>query len=147
MKTIIIYKSIHHKNTEKVARVMADALGAKLMQPEEAGLSLFADYDLIGFGSGIYRGKHHKALLDLARALPSQDKLAFVFSTCGGQKNKGHKELLEILLEKGFRIKGEFSCNGFITWGLLRFVGGLRKGHPNEKDLEEARAFANKLMN
>jgi flavodoxin len=147
MKTLIIYKSIHHKNTEKVAKVMAEALGANLAQPEEIDPSSLAGYDLIGFGSGIYFGKHHKALLNLARTLPPQDKtLAFVYSSCGGWRKNYHKALLDALLQKGFTIKGEFTCNGFDTFGPFKLIGGLKKGHPDEKDLENARMFAKSLM-
>ncbi len=145
MKTMIIYKSVHHMNTEKVAKVMAETLGARLAQPEEVDPVSLADYDLIGFGSGIYAGKHDKSLLDLVSTLPPQNKAAFVFSTSGTGGNQ-HKVLLEALRQKGFAIKGEFVCAGFDTFGPLRLIGGIKKGHPNAKDLENARAFAKSLM-
>ena len=145
MKTLIICKSVHHQNTEKVAKAMADVLGAKLAQPEEIDPSSLAEYDLIGFGSGIYMGKHHKTLLDLAGKLAQQNKAAFVFSTCGSGKSQ-HKALLEVLRQNGFAIKGEFICAGFDTFGPFKFIGGLKKGHPDEKDLEDARTFARGLL-
>jgi flavodoxin len=145
MKTLIIYKSVHHGNTEKVAKAMADVLGARLAQPEETDPASLAQYDLVGFGSGIYMGKHHKALLDLAGRLPHQDRAAFVFSTCGSGKNQ-QKVLLGALRQKGFTIKGEFTCAGFDTFGPFKLVGGLKKGHPDKKDLEDARAFARGLL-
>jgi flavodoxin len=145
MKTLIIYKSVHHQNTEKVAKAMADVLGAKLAQPEEIDPAYLAEYDLIGFGSGIYMGKHHKTLLDFAGIMAQQNKAAFVFSTCGSGKNQ-HMALLELLRQKGFSIKGEFSCAGFDTFGPFKLIGGLKRGHPDEKDLEDARAFARGLL-
>ena len=145
MKTLIIYKSVHHQNTEKVAKAMADVLGAKLAQPEEIDPASLAEYDLIGFGSGIYMGKHHKTLLDLAGKLAQQNKAAFVFSTCGSGKSQ-HKALLEVLRQNGFAIKGEFICAGFDTFGPFKLIGGLKKGHPDEKDLEDARTFARGLL-
>jgi flavodoxin len=144
MKTLIIYKSVHHRNTEKVAKAMAEVLGAKLAQPEEIDPAALAEYDLVGFGSGIYLGKHHKTLLAFAGKLSQQNKAAFIFSTCGSGKNQ-HKVLLGMLKEKGFAIKGEFSCAGFDTFGPFKLIGGLKKGHPNEKDLADARAFAQGL--
>jgi hypothetical protein len=37
---------------------------------------------LIGFGSGIYNGEHHKSILDLADSIDRQNnKKAFIFST------------------------------------------------------------------
>jgi len=41
---------------------------------------------------------------------------------------------------------GEFSCRGWDTNGWLEKIGGINKGHPNEKDLERARRFAERLM-
>jgi flavodoxin len=145
MKTLIICKSVHHGNTEKVAKAMAEVLGAKIAQPEEIDPATLAEYDLIGFGSGIYLGKHHKTLLDLAGRLSPQKMAAFVFSTCGSGKNQ-HRVLREILRQRGFAIRGEFTCAGFDTYGPFKFIGGLKKGHPDERDLEDARAFARGLQ-
>jgi flavodoxin len=36
MKTAIIYKSIHYENTKKIAKVMADALEARLLELKDA---------------------------------------------------------------------------------------------------------------
>lgn len=51
MKTLIIYKSYHHMNTEKVAKVMAETLNATLAKVEDGRPEELANYDLIGFGS------------------------------------------------------------------------------------------------
>ncbi len=71
MKTLIIYTSIHRKNTEKVAKKMANVLEAKLLTPDEADARTINEYDLIGFGSGIYFRKHHKSLLNFIDGLPA----------------------------------------------------------------------------
>ncbi|HOP67818.1 MAG TPA: flavodoxin family protein [Methanoregulaceae archaeon] len=146
MKTLIIYKSVHHMNTQKVAEAMADAIGADPRKVEEVEPAMLAEYDLIGFGSGIYHGKHHKTLLDFVAGLPQQGKSAFVFSTSGGAKKTMHRELRAALVQKGFAIKGEFACPGFDTYGAFKLIGGIRKGCPNEKDLEKAQAFAKGLL-
>ncbi len=48
---------------------------------------------------------------------------------------------------KTFEIIGEFSCLGLDTIGPLKLVGGINKGHPDEKDLDDARKFAIGLKN
>jgi len=48
-------------------------------------------------------------------------------------------------LEKGFDVIKEFSCKGFDTVGPFKFIGGISKGRPNEKDLENAKNFARSL--
>jgi flavodoxin len=151
MKTAIICYSYHHGNTEKIARRMAAVLEVKLMNPEEVDVKGLAEYDLIGFGSGIYFSKHHKSLLKLVDAMPEmKDKKAFIFSTAGrGEPTMaGNHRALRMKLEgKGFVIVGEFSCYALDTFFLLRLIGGINKGRPNEDDLTKADTFAKDLVN
>ncbi len=159
MKTLIICVSTHHGNTEKIAKKMATVLNAKLARPDEVNISELPDYDLIGFGSGIYLGKHHRSLFDLVDKLPVlKNKKAFVFATSGlGNwlnifNNIRHgttsfqDPLKKKLLKKGFDVIGEFSCRGFTTFGLFKLIGGIKKGRPNEEDLRNAENFARKLQ-
>ncbi|MCK4520758.1 flavodoxin family protein [Candidatus Parcubacteria bacterium] len=150
MKTLIIYISIHNGNTEKIAKEMAKIFNAELLRPNKIEVNTLSKYDLIGFGSGIYFFKQHKALLALVDNLPiMKNKKAFIFSTRGiGPVWFYHRPLFKKLLEKGFDIVGKFSCRGFDTYlfdryiPFLKFTGGLNKGRPNKKDLEDARNFA-----
>ena len=147
MKTMIVYTSVHHQNTEKVAKVMAEALEAELIPVAKAQPEMLATWDLIGFGSGIYFGKHHKTLLQFVEALPPvTQKKAFVFSTCGDGKMH-HAALKEKLANRGFAIVDEFCCKGWDTVGPLMLFGGINKGRPDENDLAAARAFAQGLKN
>ena len=142
-------------NTEKVAKAMTEAVNAQLTTIEDVRPEELAGYDLIGFGSGIYGLKHHKTLIDLIEAMPAMDKNVFVFSTCGNVREVNHKLIKEKLTERGCHIVGEFTCFGEFAgalrlnrdWnGALAFIGGKNKGHPDEKDLENARAFAKGLL-
>ena len=145
MRSLIILFSYHHKNTEKVAQVIAKTLGAEIKSPSEADPCSLASYDLVGFGSGIYFGKLHKVLLQFADKIPqAANKKAFIFSTSGqsGKVSKFHKQLNEKLVAKGFDIVDEFNCAAFDTFGLLKIGGGLNKGRPNEDDLKQAEEFA-----
>ena len=147
MENLIIYISTHHGNTEKVAKTMAEVLNAELVKVYDVDITALSKYDLIGFGSGIYFGKHHKDLLSLVDKLPVlKNKKAFIFYTSGGDKSDPDKELREKLLARGFDIIGAFSCLGWDTWGPLRLFGGLYKGRPNKEDLEKARSFATNLL-
>ena len=113
----------------------------------EAKPDTLATYDLIGFGSGIYFGKHHKTLLQFVEMLPPvTQKKAFVFSTCGDGKMH-HAALKEKLANRGFAIVDEFCCKGWDTVGPLKLFGGINKGRPDENDLAAARAFAQGLKN
>lgn len=155
MKTLIILKSYHHNNTQKVAERMASVLDAKLTEPEMINpedievINELNRYDLIGFGSGIYMGMHHKNLINLVKRFPMFNmKKAFIFSTCGGDEKNittNHAKLRDELLEKEFDIMGEFSCKGWDSFGPLRLVGGINKDRPNEEDFNHAETFVREI--
>ena len=52
-----------------------------------------------------------------------------------------HPAVAEIAREKGCPVLGEFHCKGYDTFGPFRLVGGIAKGRPNIRDLENARRF------
>lgn len=148
----MVYVSVHHGNTEKVARVMADILDADLLEASQADATVLERYDLIGFGSGIYSGKHHKSLLDFVDKLPVvTNKKAFIFSTSGLRKMRFihdfDKPMEERLQRKGFDIVGEFSCRGYDTSKAAMIIGGINSGRPNTRDLQQAEDFARRLSN
>ncbi len=150
MDTAIFYISIHHGNTEKIARAMGEVLEAKLIDLQETEPGELQNYDLLGFGSGIYYRKHHKKLLELVEALPElSGKSGFIFSTSGLRQipllNPYHHRIKQLLTEKNIELTGEFTCRGYDTFGPLKLIGGMWKGHPNEEDLERARSFAARL--
>jgi flavodoxin len=152
MKALIIYISVHHGNTEKVAKTMANILDAALLEVEQADASMLEQYDLIGFGSGIYFGKHHESLLDFVDKLPMlRNKKVFIFSTSGLRKirffHNFDKPLKERLQRKGFDIIGEFSCRGLDTYRATKLVGGINRGRPTAQDLKQAENFARSLKN
>lgn len=148
MNALIVLFSYHHKNTEKISKVIAPIIGAETVAPQLIEPVELSDYGLVGFGSGIYFGKHHRIILEFVDKLSQQNgKKAFIFSTSGqtGNDTKLHKKLREKLIAKGFTIIGEFNCAGFDTYGFLKIAGGIKKGHPNEDDLKAAEAFAKTL--
>lgn len=149
-KALVMYISIHHGNTEKVAEIIAVHLGADLLRVGEADAGKLGQYDLIGFGSGVYFGKHHRTLLDFVGTLPVlRNKKAFIFSTSGLRRirfvHDFSKPLRAKLQHKGFDIVGEFSCRGLDTFGATIIVGGINRGRPNEEDLKQAEDFARAL--
>jgi len=147
MKSLLVLFSYHHHNTEKIAQVFAQVLDAKIQTPRQVTLQDLETYDLIGFGSGIYGGKHHQDLLDLADRLPRvTGRNAFIFSTSAmtgkAKVEKDHSLLREKPQSRGYMIVDEFSCKGFNTNSFLKFFGGMNRGRPNADDLKHAEEFA-----
>jgi flavodoxin len=149
MKCLLVLFSFHHNNTEKVARAIASVLDAEIQTPQQTDPEELREYDLVGFGSGIYGEKHHKALLNLADELPSADgRKAFLFSTSFNTWDVAgnHSALRGRLEAKGYEIVGDFNCAGYNTNSFLKYIGGLNKGRPNAEDLKRAEEFAHHLM-
>ena len=151
MKSLVVVFSYHHRNTEKISNVVANVLGAEVKTPQQVKPEEIREYDLVGFGSGIYGATFHSSVLDLAGNLPQvTGKKAFIFSTYGAPAfvanrefiEKNHSQIREKLKAKGFTVIGEFGCAGWNTNSFLQYFGGLNKGKPDAEDLRNAEAFA-----
>ncbi len=143
MKSIVLYKSLCHGNTLKIATVIAETLKADIKTLEATDRERVQEYELIGFGSGIFYQKHHKTLFDFVEGLPEiKNKQAFVFSTSGLCLPEFNTPLETVLKKRGFQITGSFVCKGWDTWGPYKLVGGIAKGRPDESDLLLAKDFA-----
>lgn len=146
MKNLIVYESIHHKNTEKIAIAMAKQLEADLIKASDIHISSIENYDLIGFGSGIYNGNFHNNILNLIENIPNTlEKKVFIFSTSGTGNKKYNNNLEGNLKEKNLNIIGNFSCKGYDTNGIFKLIGGIAKNRPNENDIKVAINFVDSL--
>ena len=151
IKSLLVVFSYHTMSTMKVAQTIAKVLGAQIKNPQEINPEDLLNYDLVGFGSGIYDAKHHKFLFELAEKLPKiSEKKAFLFSTAGmtgTQKvTNDHSKLRSKLQDKGYNIVGDFGCKGFNTNSFLKYFGGMNKGRPNANDLGRAEEFAQNFL-
>jgi flavodoxin len=155
VKSLVIVYSYHHGNTEKIAHTMAKVLGADVKTPQQVKPEEIAEYDLVGFGSGIYSATFDPSVLTLADRLPNvAGKKAFLFSTYGAPAvfaggdfvRNNHSQIREKLQVKGYAVIGEFGCAGWNTNSFLKYFGGLNKGRPDANDLKDAEAFAREMM-
>lgn len=145
MKAAVIYNSIHHQNTYKIAVAMSEELNADLLELKDVTSNLLDKYDLIGIGSGIFYGKHHKSLFELVDKIDFDGKDVFVFSTSGNGSKKNNKGLIDKLISKGACVNKSFSCKGYDTFGIFKFFGGIAKGRPNMKDIGDAKEFVRSI--
>ena len=144
MRKAIVYTSVHHGNTEKLVKRIAEECQVDLIDAIKQMNADLNDYDMIGFASGIYYSKFHQSILKFSEENLSADKKVFLICTYGG--SAAYKSLEAILQEKKTDIIGKFGCKGYDSFGPFKLVGGIAKGHPNEKDLAEAVSFVDGLQ-
>lgn len=141
MKTAIIYYSKHHGNTKKLLDEIAKAGDVTFFDASAVSDADLSGYELIGFASGIYFGKMNEKVLEFAeKFLPENKKVFFIF-TCGSMGKSYTKAIKDIAVSKGAEILGEYGCRGFDTFGPFKLVGGIAKGHPDNKDISGAAEF------
>lgn len=149
MKSLIVCVSKSHGNTRRVADRMAGVLDAQVVEPESVDPEKLCEYDLVGFGSGIYYMKFDSRVQNLIRRLPDVAGIrAFTFFTSGAREIPlldYTKPIRKQLASKGFEALDSFSCRGFDTVGPFGFIGGINRGRPDDHDLERAAAFAERV--
>lgn len=145
MKTAIVYYSKHHGNTKKLLDAIAAENVVTLIDVTEQPNTDLAEYDRIGFASGIYYGGYAKQILEYAKAQLPVNREVFYIYTQGAPRGGFLKAIRAIAEEKQCREIGEYHCQGFDTFGPFRLVGGLNKGHPTEEEIRGAADFYRKL--
>jgi flavodoxin len=146
-KTFIFCYSVHHGNTRKITEAVRERCGAELAalpcgEPPDLGA-----YELVGFASGIYMSAFGRPMIELIDRLPGLDgKECFTMYTSGAASGKLDLAFVQKLEGKGAHVAGRFNCRGFDTFGPFKLIGGLRRGHPNNEDIEAAVSFCEKLM-
>lgn len=147
MKTLIIYHSEHHDNTKKLVEAIAQQGDVTLLKASDSSSLNWSEFDLIGFASGIYYQKFHNDVLDSAeKNLPAGKKVFFLY-TCGVERNSYTNAIRQIAETKKAQILGSYGCLGFDTFGPFKLVGGIAKGHPDDKDISAAIDFFRKTQN
>lgn len=141
MKTAIIYYSQHHGNTKKLLDAIAKTNDVTLIDVTSNPQTDLSSYDRIGFASGIYYSKFHKSLLQFAKEHLPEGKETFFIYTYGAEKSGYTKAITEAVKTHHAKILGEFGCFGFNTFGPFKLIGGIAKGHPDQTDFNQVRAF------
>ena len=132
---VVYYSKKGH--TQKVAEAIAEVCGVGALNIEEP--HTIGETDLLFIGMGVYAGKPDQLLLDYLDNLPVNTiRGAAIFSTSA--RGKDSTELIVHLLKhKGITIYPK----RLLLKGQFLFFS---KGHPNEEDLDQARAFASEVL-
>lgn len=152
MKSLIIYCSYYKHNTEKIARIFAEKTNSELINMKNVSEVNIENYNLIGFGSGVYRESMSPKLFEMVDKLNLTGKNVFVFSTSGVGMKFYNNKLIKLLEAKGAINKGSFACKGsfeareFTNIKIFDIMGRLSQGHPNNKDLKKAERFIGRVV-
>lgn len=141
MKTAIVYYSKHHGNTKKLIDAIAEKHEVDLIDVTAAGDADLADYDRIGFASGVYGGNLAKQIVAFAEEKLPEGREVFYIYTSSMTKENALKQIRAAASDKGNRELGAYHCKGFDTFGPFKLVGGVGKGHPNEAEIRGAVEF------
>ncbi len=121
---------------------MSEAAPVTIAGLDDAKCYNLEEYDVIGFGGGIYYGKHGKELMEFAETVPDNNKYCFVFSTSGTKNfQKNNRALVKLLESKNKTVLGSFGCRGLDKFFIFSLFGGLNKGHPDIQDFDNAQQF------
>lgn len=145
MTTAIVYYSKHHGNTKKLLDAIADKNEVTLIDVTEHPSADLRSYDRIGFASGIYYNSFARQILSFAQECLPENKDLFYIFTHGAPKGIFLTAIRKIAEQKHCRELGSYHCLGYDTFGPFKLVGGIAKGHPTEKEIEEAVSFYQKL--
>lgn len=147
MKILIIVKSKHQDNTLKIAEAMAEAAPVTVTELDNATHYNLSEYDIVGFGSGIYFGKHDKQLFEFVKSLNGEKRYCFVFSTSGSKNfDKNNSALVKLLKSKNKVVLGSFGCVGLDKFFIFKLFGGLNIGRPNIDDFDAAQSFITEVV-
>lgn len=130
----------------KIAEAIAEAAPITIVDVSEADRYNVGDYDIVGYGSGIYAGKFAKKILNHIEKSIEDLKNVFIFSTSGTGKEKYNEKLAAYFNEHGKNLLGSFACKGLCKWFIFAVGGGIAKGHPDIEDFEAAQTFIENVI-
>lgn len=150
MKTLVAYSS-GHGNTKLIAEKIAEKLKCQIVSLDEVNVNEIdlKNIDTVLIGSGVYGGKFSKSVTEFAESLNSRKfsaenrlRTAFFVTWLGrGKSNLTAVDHCRNLIHSEWIIDNDdvLSCLG----ESFKFI---RRGHPDEKDLQKAEQWAVKLV-
>jgi flavodoxin len=134
-KTSLVYAT-KTKHSRKIAEAVATALGIKAQNIREK--PVLKDIGLLFIAGGIYGGESMPELLDFIRGLDAAVVRRVALLTSCGSGIQKQATVRKILEERGIEVIDEFVCKGAILFVSVK--------HPNQKDLQDAVDFAQKII-
>ena len=147
MSTAIIYYSKHHGNTKKLVDAIKEAHPEiKIIDVTENRIVDLSQYTRIGIAYGIYGSKFASSLMEYLKEKMPTGKKIFLLYTYAMKMGHYGKDIKSLIDEKNCKLVGEYSCQGYNTFGPFKLIGGTAKGHPTEEEIAGAVHFYETLL-
>ncbi|MBI4727724.1 4Fe-4S binding protein [candidate division TA06 bacterium] len=154
MRCCIIYFS-QTGNTRQVAETIQETLAAltgscALVRLEDADPMLVERYDLIGLGAPAFYFREPYNVQKFLEELPdhsSRPRPFFFFVTHGGTPGAIAPSICGLAARQGFVTLDFYQCLGYDTYPpFASRVPASGAGHPDQQDLDRAKAFAESVL-
>ena len=139
---ILIVCSSDHGSTRELVNQIASQHPVKVVLASEIRQGeVYADYDIIGFASGIIFGKCHKSIAKAISKLPS-GKGCFYLFTCDNMKDSYSCHTKVLIEAQDCHWLGSFGCLGaFVLDKLLSRLLHKDRKRPTLADRQSAERF------
>lgn len=131
----VVYYSMSG-NTGKVAEAIADELGVTAKKIKS--MDTLSEDSFIFLGTGCYSAVLPRVIADFIDKNQLKGKKIALFTTSAFGWGKEIAVMENQIRDKGVNIAGHFNCYG-------QFLA-MKRGHPDQEDLEKARAFARLIV-
>ena len=145
MKTVIVYASLHHGNTKKLAEAIAEKNDVTLFDVTSKDKIDLEEYDCIGIAAGIAYGKYYPQMIKFVEDKLPEAKKVFFIHTAGSPRENHNAAVKAIAEGRGCECLGTYFCKGFDTYGPFKLVGGIAKGHPDSDEIGGAIEFFKRI--
>jgi flavodoxin/NAD-dependent dihydropyrimidine dehydrogenase PreA subunit len=155
MRCCVIYFS-QTGNTRQVAETIQETLAAlagscALVRLEDADPQLVERYDLIGLGAPAFYFREPYNVQKFLEDLPDHSgspRPFFFFLTNGGTPGAIAPRICGLAARQGFVTLDFYQCLGYDTYPPFAARDPASgAGHPDQQDLERAKAFASDVLN
>lgn len=140
-RSLIVYESGHHDNTQKVVESIAQKYKARMERVSDADkIKDLEQYEVFLFASGIYHGKPGPNLISFIKknAKKIYNKKVLLLLTSGTNNKKYMHEFKKELEKYDINVDEDYQCLGYDTFGPWKFMGGIAKNHPNIDEMQTA---------
>jgi len=150
-KALVLYWSLTG-STKKVADSVAEGLrdsgaACAVHDLRTAAPPDVLDFDMVGFGYPVHYYRPPQPVIESIRGLDLTGRSVFSFCLHGTYRGAGLNRARDALLRAGGTEIGAFACHGgggFYPY--MRRGWTFSAGHPDEKDLADARSFGASLV-